>query len=493
MTSMNIMGTYSGVTMDTVDQLIAAERARGSKFTSQKTKIETEQNAWKDINTRLDSLFKKLEAFSKPETFNSHTVKSSMNDSAMLKVSAGSKAAVGQYRVQVNQLATATTLTGLQVEIGSIYDELNASGTISFPSTVIEKNEAGEIIAKDPIQINIEEGDSLKVISDKINEQSKDIGVTASIVDKHLILTSTSLGDSKITFESQPDNQLLEKLGLAGKDDEPDPEPKTGQNSIMTINDIEVERSTNSIDDVVEGLTFTLTNKHKTGESEVITVAEDRAKTTQAVKDFVEQYNSTMDFITKQMDVGDPTAEDNKTGSLTGDGTLMRLQSGLRSIMTRNLEGEFSGEFKNLEDIGIELDRYGVATLDEAAFNKALETDATNVAKFFYSPDIAAETNAEGEVTTEAKKQDGISELLRNFIDTYISTSTTTPGVIKNKDETYDRMLKDITQQIETFNTRIDRKRERYIQQFTALDIAMMQAESQMDYLYSQLGMESTK
>lgn len=471
MTSMNIMGTYSGITMDTVDQLIAAERARGTKFTTQKTKIETEQNVWKDINTRLDSLFQKLEAFSKPETFNSHTVKSSMNDSASLKVSAGSKAAVGQYRVQVKQLATATTLTGSQVEeIESIYNPLKASGPISFPSTV--KNEKGEIINQDPIRINIEVGDSLKVISDKINEQSKDIGVTASIVDKHLILTSTSLGVSDISFDSQTDNELLKKLGLVGED----AKTKPGQKSIMTINDINVERSTNSIDDVVEGLTFTLTNEHKDGESEVITVAEDRAKTTTAVKEFVEQYNSIMNFISTQMDVGDPTAEDNKTGALTGDGTVMRLQSGLRSIMSRNIKGDFSGKFKNLQDIGIEIDRYGVAMLDEAALNKALEADATNVAKFFYSAE---------------QDQEGISELLRNFIDTYISTSTTTPGVIKNKNETYDRMLKDINEQIETFNARIDRKRDRYIQQFTALDIAMMQAESQMDYLYSQIGLAS--
>ncbi|HZK47942.1 MAG TPA: flagellar filament capping protein FliD, partial [Atopostipes sp.] len=226
---------------------------------------------------------------------------------------------------------------------------------------------------------------------------------------------------------------------------------------------------------------------------EVITVAEDRAKTTTAVKEFVEQYNSIMNFISTQMDVGDPTAEDNKTGALTGDGTVMRLQSGLRSIMSRNIKGDFSGDFKNLEDIGIEIDRYGVATLDEAALNKALEADATNVAKFFYSAETTAAKTGPNpdEVTAEAQDQEGISELLRNFIDTYISTSTTTPGVIKNKNETYDRMLKDINEQIETFNARIDRKRDRYIQQFTALDIAMMQAESQMDYLYSQIGLAS--
>lgn len=485
---MNIMGTYSGITMDTVDQLIAAERARGTKFTTQKTKIETEKNAWKDINTRLDSLFKKLDTFSSSETFNSYNVKSNVSNSAVVKVSAGEKAAEGQYRVHVEQLAEATRLTSAKVDTESIYDDLNLSGTFSF---AVKIDSESELEFFEPIVINT--GDSLKDISDNINKLTEKTGVEASIVDNRLVLTDTNLGNSEIIVQTKSNstnsNAIAADLGFTGDAGQ----LKQGQSAIFTVNGIEIERNSNTVDDAIEGLTFNLTNTHLEGQSEVITIASDTEKTTQAVKDFVEQYNSTMDFITKQMDVGDPSAEDNKTGALTGDGTLMRLQSGLRSIMTRNLEGNFSGDFKNLEDIGIELDRYGVATLDEAAFNKALEADATNVAKFFYSPDIAAETNDVGEVTTDAKKQDGISELLRNFIDTYISTSTTTPGVIKNKDETYDRMLKDITQQIETFNTRIDRKRERYIQQFTALDIAMMQAESQMDYLYSQLGMESTK
>ena len=216
------------------------------------------------------------------------------------------------------------------------------------------------------------------------------------------------------------------------------------------------------------------------------------AKTTKAVKEFVDQYNSVMNFISTQMDVGDPSLEDNTTGALTGDGAIMRLQSGLRQLVTRNLEGNFSGDIKNIEDIGISIDRNGIATFDEAVFQEALRENPTNVTNFFYRQTIVSETvtNEEGEEVTESRFQrEGISELLRNFINTYISTSTTSKGIISTKNDTYDRMLKDINQQIETFNTRVDKKRDRYIAQFTALDTAMMQAQSQLDYLYSQLGL----
>ena len=105
---------------------------------------------------------------------------------------------------------------------------------------------------------------------------------------------------------------------------------------------------------------------------------------------------------------------------------------------------------------------------------------------------LARKKKAEGLTEAEAKEQQGMSELLKNFVDTYISTSSAAPGIITGKNKSFDRMLKDINEQIETFNARVDRKRDRYIKQFTALDTAMMQAQSQMDYLYSQLGMSQT-
>jgi len=474
MSSINFLGSYSGIDMSVIDQLVEAERAKGVKFTNQKQKIEREKNAWKDINTRLDSLFKNLETLSKKETFESRTVTSNVKESLSLSVNAGKNAAVGEYRVAVEQLAKSTRLTGEQVNVESIYDELNMNGEFSF--TVEGETPEDKITYK----IGVTSKDSLKNIADKINEKTGESGIQASIVDKRIVLTDTNMGDRTIEVEQ---NELSQSLGFTEEAN-----LDKGQSAIFYINGLKIERDTNTISDAIEGLTFKLTNVHQGSDSELITVASDTEKMTQAVTEFVEQYNSLMNQISTQMDVGDPSLEDNKTGALTGDGALMRLQSGLRSLLTRNLEGDFSGEIKNVEDLGITIDRDGIATFDETVFNEVLQNDPTNVARFFYHQETKSETVIEdGEDVTKPRTQkDGMSELLRNFIDTYISNSS---GIISTKNETYDRMLKDINEQIDVFNDRVDKKRDRYIQQFTALDIAMMQAESQLDYLYSQMGM----
>src|SRR5699024_4659804 len=180
----------------------------------------------------------------------------------------------------------------------------------------------------------------------------------------------------------------------------------SGQTAKFSVDGLMIESNTITIDDVIEGLTFELTNIHQDSDSEIITIAADTEKMTEAVKDFVEQYNSVMNQISSQMDVGDPSLEDNKTGALTGDSALMRLQSGLRSLLTRDLEGDFSGAIKNIEDIGITIDREGTATFDEAVFNKAIQEDPTNVARFFYHQETKSEIVIEdGENVTKSKTQ----------------------------------------------------------------------------------------
>ncbi len=201
-------------------------------------------------------------------------------------------------------------------------------------------------------------------------------------------------------------------------------------------------------------------------------MSEDPEKIISAVKEFVSQYNSTMSFIGEQLKVGDPSSSTNKVGALVGDSALVRLQTQLRSLVTSTV-GTGSNTIKNVKDIGITVDRYGSATLDEAKLKSMISENPTAIEKLF--------------TTTE---KNGVADSMHALIDTFVSKKN---GIISTKATTYDKMLKDISKQVEQFNERLVKKREYYVKKFTALDTAMMQAESQMNYLMSQMDSSSNK
>ncbi|WP_225743887.1 flagellar filament capping protein FliD [Marinilactibacillus sp. Marseille-P9653] len=456
MSAMNVMGLYSGIDMSTVEQLIQAESSRGVKFTKQKETYQKQQTAWKDVNSRLDNLYKKFEVLKNPETFNSKTVKTS--NEGFVSVSSTSNADTGEYKLKVSQLATATRLTGTQADLGLLSEDSKL--TINNGESDFEFDITTEMDLKD--------------IKNLINETSSDSKVKASIVDNRLILTRSDLGNKTLSV----DGDAVQALGFKSSE-LVSVEAVKGQSAILFIDGLEITKDSNTIDDVIEGVTFKLQNVHEDNKSDTLTISDNTEKAATAMKELVDQYNSLNSFIKQQTSVGDPSAENNVTGTLVGDSSIARLQTNLRSMFTRNIETA-SGSVNNLQDLGVQIDRNGTATFNSDKLIKKLEEDPDGVVNFFHSSE-----QVEDESGSKTTKLSGFANAARSLVNEYISSTT---GIIKTKSETYDRLIKDVNQRIETFNKRIETKREQYIKQFTALDTAMMQAESQIQFMMGQLG-----
>lgn len=479
------MGSYSGITMDTVDQLIEAESGKLVQYTNQQTELTSEKNAWKDINTRLDSLYKKFDALKEAATFDSKTVTNSNNKA--VTVTAGTEALEGTYKVEVTELATSSQLTSGVIEGMSgkkITDPLTLSGELSFTTENSKGTAENNDLESKSFSIKVAEGDSLKDIVTKINEAAKEgkSGLHASVIDNRIVLTDTDMGARSISVKDvnleAGKESLVSGLALDTESDTNKANFTSGKPANLTVNGIQMYRNSNTITDAVDGLTFSLVGVSESNQVSTIKIAEDADKTTKAVQDFVDQYNSTMDFIGTQLDVGDPSAEGNKTGALVGDSSLLRLQSQLRSLMT-NSSKDSSQPIKGLSDLGIEVDRYGKATLDSTKLKEQLAENSNHVQDFFFREESV--TDAEGNKTT---KKVGIASQMTTFINEYIGEKT---GIITTKSKTIDGMIESLDGQITKFNERLEKKRERYIEQFTALDVAMMEAESQLSYLMSQV------
>jgi flagellar hook-associated protein 2 len=140
---------------------------------------------------------------------------------------------------------------------------------------------------------------------------------------------------------------------------------------------------------------------------------------------------------------------------------------------------------RGLQDLGVTIDRNGTASFDRAVLDKQVRDNPNEVSRFFSSSETI-EDDEGNPVTNTRTVHKGFSQDMRRFVNQYISS---TDGIIKSRRDTYDRMIRDLNDRITRFEERLDMRRNRYIRQFTALDTAMMRAESQMNFMFSQLGM----
>ncbi len=461
MTKINLMGSYSGIDQNTIDQLMEAHRIPLNSLNNKKTNITEKQNAWKDINTRLNSLFDKLKTLESPSTFTSKTT-TTTNDK-IVTMSATTDAAIGNYDIYVKQLATSTRVVGGKVleEGQKITDKLGKSGEFTIT------NAEGK-----SIKIEVGTEDSLKDIVKNINEATyedgeteKSIGVKATIVDGRIVLTDEKTGARDIKVEGDAAGDL--KLNI------PEDEKMKGQQAEFTINGIEVKSNSNTVTDVLEGVTINLHKAHGEGESDTVKIGIDSEKATKAIKEFVDQYNSVMGFIEDKLKAGDPDVPGSK-GILSGDSNLSRLHSTLRHLVTDILTDD-KDSIKDISELGVSTkDKSGKLEFDSSKFIKALEENPNKVIDFFKG------TEETGSYVGKINKE----------IDAYISTKKDEngrTGMIKSTMESFEQSIKDINKQIEVFNDRMEQKEQRYIKMFTALDVAMMQAESQLSWLQGQV------
>ena len=468
--SSSYMGQYTGITSDTIDQLLQSDELRKTVIQNKIDKINTKSQAWTDISTRLSNLTSKLDVLQDEATYQTKKVTSS--DDTIATISGTSDSMEGSYDLVVKQLATASKITGGVVSKAdgttkiSTKDALGYSGKLTITNGATDGSDTALTV-----EIDVKATDSLKDIANAINsakdpsdkEGTKGAGLKATIVNNQLVITSEEMGDRTLTIGGD----LKDSLGFANS------HTTRGQSSKFTLDGIEMERNSNTPTDVVDGVTL---NFKKADASKTITLGltNDTDKELSAVKDFVNQYNSVMSFLSEKMDVGDPSKSDNTTGALAGDSTLISLQSKLQSTVL----GGKSVNGVSASTLGLSVDRNGTLSLDETKFKAQLAKDPNSVKDFFFK-------DTSNKYSTE-KTGTGYTADFKAILDRYTSTKSGSEGVISLRKSSYQSEITDYNKQIERITEQIATKRARYVTMFTNLDTAIGNLQSQFSYFQSQ-------
>ena len=437
MASISSLGVGSGLDLSSIlDSLTAAQKATLTPISNQQSSFTAKLSAYGTLKSALTTFQTANTALSKADLFSATSTTSSTT--AFSATTAGN-AIAGKYTISVTHLAQAQTLTTRTTR-----DDTKTAIATSDSKLTIQQG--GD---KDPITIDISAANSsLSGIRDAINNAKA--GVSASIInvgngEYRLSVTSNDTGlDNAMTLSVSGDDALQSFMGYDASASSNGMEVSVAaQNAQLTVNNVAIENSSNTISNALENITLNL-NDVTTGNHSLI---------------------DTFSSLTKYtaVDAG-ADSQNSSNGALLGDSTLRTIQTQLKSMLSNTVS---SSNYKTLAQIGITTDPSdGKLELDADKLTAALKKDASGV----------------GALIVGDGKKTGITTTIGSNLTSWLSTT----GIIKAATDGVSKTLNKLTKDYNAASDRIDAQVARYKEQFTQLDVLMTSLNSTSSYLTQQ-------
>jgi len=455
----NITGLASGLdTNQIVAQLMAIESQPKVRVQQKQLVEEARQNALRDVQTRLQNLADAAAGLRDVGTWADVQSVTSSSASTMTAVRT-SGAAAGGYLIQVSQLARAQ-----QVKQTSALTAAAAGDTLTL-----------KVGSGTSIDVAVAAGDSIDTIAQKINGATGS-PVYASAVDGKLVLTSKTTGSAN-TISATSTGTLAANLGLAQT-----VAPLDAKFSVDGI--AQPDSASNTVTTAVSGVTLTFLT---TGSS-TITVGSpgpDTDAVKQKVQAFVDQYNSTIDFIRSKLNepkVAMPKTDADRTkGVLQGDQALSGLLSSLRQAVS-DVVGGRPTDMAQVAQAGLSTGATtGDGTLSQDSIAGKLTLDADELTSALtgrFSDVKALFSNETGDYTTEGLAQ-RFDRLLKPF--------TQSTGILSTRISSEDDIIADLKDQQADWDQRLSVRESALRAQFATLESTLSQLQAQSSWLSGQL------
>ncbi|HVI98197.1 MAG TPA: flagellar filament capping protein FliD [Sphingomonas sp.] len=395
------------------------------------------------------------------------TTQPTSSNTSVLTVSAlsGAKLAGLSASIEVQQLATAQTSASAVVA-----DRTAAIGTGSFTLTFGTATVSGGAMtgftagSGTPVDIAIDaDHASLDGIAEAIN--AADAGVTATIVTDasgaRLMLKSATGAEQAFTLTASAGSDP----GLAALDVGVGAGGSTigtaAQDAIVKLDGIAVTRSSNSVDDLIEGVKIDLLSADP---GKPVTIGNRRpiADLEQVVNDFVDTYNQMLSLLKEDTN---PIS-----GTLARDGAARTLKTSLATLTLTSLtSGGPAGAPSTLAEIGVTTNRDGTLSVDATRLTRALTDNPDAVEAMFASGSAAA--------------GDGLPAALDAIAKTAADKKY---GLVASQD-TYSDALDAIADQQTRIDDQADAMTTRLTQQFANMDARVAAYKSTQSFLEAQI------
>lgn len=376
-----------------VSQLMAVEQRPLAALAKREASYQAKITAFGSIQGALASLQSAVQGLNSTSRFQAS--KATSSDGAAVGASASSTAVAGSYSLSVTALAQQQKLVAAGQASDTSAIGLGTSTTLSFDfgtisgASPVSGKYTGATFTSGGSGIKTVTLDatnnSLQGIRDAIN--TANIGVTATVINDggaspyRLALTSNNAGQSNSIKISVSGDATLATLlahdpaGLPAAQNFT--ETTAAQNAAFTVDGIAISKTSNTVSDVIGGVTLTLA---KTTASPVtVDVAPDSASIRSAVEKFAKAYN---DLNKTLADLSSYNSATKQGATLQGDATVRSLQNQMRAILNTPV-GSVAGAYSTLSQIGVSFQKDGSLAVDSAKLNSAITSHPGDIADLF--------------------------------------------------------------------------------------------------------------
>ena len=441
-----------------VDQLIYVEGEPIRRMQKQTTQTQSKITAFQAVNTRFSSLLDKINnvlfngeavplrtPYSFEERFSSSvfaaiSARSSNDDFISASGSKGS--ASGSFAVTVSSLAKAQT---------------SASGNFADTTSAFQTG---------TLTIQVGSGDSVDVTIDASNNtldgirraiNTADAGVTASIINDgtpgspfRLLVSADDTGTANsftVTSNLSGAGQSISFAVTSAADD-----------ARLNINGIDIVKSSNAVSDVIDGVTLNL--KAETASAVTITASPDTDAIISALKEFASAYNDANSYISSQYRYNSGTKT---AGVLSGDATLRSAQARLQTLVTQSVSNPYT-TLSVLSQAGVTFNSDGSISINETDFREAIADKLTAVAALFLGHGTAPDDTNPGD--------EGSSPIV-NLRSALKAITDPLSGPIHSATDGLSSTIRQLNDQIEAYQDRLDVRRELLVREFSKADQAL--------------------
>jgi flagellar hook-associated protein 2 len=368
-------------------------------------------------------------------------------------VSTTSGTVPGTYAIVVSELARAQA-TASQSTYTATDAVVGTAGTMTLTSP-----------SGSPFSVTLTGSTTLQQLADTINGDSTS-PATASIVQSapgqyQLVLTGNQTGAANAFTVT---SAFTGGAGVAFKDTNGDgvsgdsaaDNTQSAVDAALTVNGLPVTSSSNTVTDVVPGVTLSLSAKDP-AKTVTVSVTRDTSAAKNVIQKFIDGYNAVVQFNTDQ-------ANNAKNGyaNISRDPMLRGFKDGMRTAL---MDTYPAGSFSQLAAIGLGFDMSGKLTLDSDVFNAAIAKSPSDVQQL-----ISGSTGDGGAF---------------GAISTLIDQYTNTGGLVASARDRIDAQVAAMTNRLDSMSAALEIRRQSLQQEYIAADLAMTRLKSQSASLTS--------